>query len=681
MATHKKNNDTCQIVSVLLRATRTERNMSYEPATGTELPSYFYAMLDDVDRSLQYWRAIHACIRDLREVMKDKKRPVVVVDVGVGTGMLSAFALLAGADVVIGVDVNSGAISAAEAAIRAIGEAEQKDMASRFVSVLVTVKDKTAQKIRSKINAKLENDAKFKHVRERSLPFDVVISEILGTLVFGESMDTYIAPYIEMTQEHCNTLFAVPSSCRQYFGVYEFRSVPDCLRFAIEHALDNRPGAYCPTDSRGLGVPLYLHDSTCICEPRMFYEMTYKQKVHGEAKRKVHPKAWFAVDSSCAFLRLGVCEWVCVLWEEVVLSNTLRQCVRMAADFGHRYALARQEAWGFMVCNVSSPRRLRIEASYTKSHGMELTFYQGEHVTSLRQVTGYDECSFVSYAADAAIARDIAELCASFARDAPSQPVKIMIMNDTTCGALCTELAEVEHLQVRVTFTPGWQKTHAVTQKVAKRLVSRASTIDCEHLDPRKSLRNLRESTMREIADCNCVVIPELFYMAKNYTQRVEFYKDLLGKSIHTIPDLAASNSKGFNYRCQMRIAPENCGSVMSTLREVGGLTQILKHPEVHFSTREFPSLPFLLSRVENDDSCELINFHEVRGECPSANLHNLKCLLERDDISSLSARMTSGSGLIVRVGPEHTTNCHNISLDENSDVDDDDDDDDDDEI
>ena len=38
---------------------------------------------------------------------------------------------------------------------------------------------------------------------------------------------------------------------------------------------------------------------------------------------------------------------------------------------------------------------------------------------------------------------------------------------------------------------------------------------------------------------------------------------------------------------------------------------------------------------------------------------------------------MTSGSGLIVRVGLGHTANCHNVSLDENSGVDDDDDDDD----
>ena len=86
----------------------------YQPADGDLLPSYFYAMLDDADRSLKYWEAIKACIRDLRATLRDDSREVVVVDVGVGTGMLSAFAIHAGADLVIGVGVNAAAIAAAE---------------------------------------------------------------------------------------------------------------------------------------------------------------------------------------------------------------------------------------------------------------------------------------------------------------------------------------------------------------------------------------------------------------------------------------------------------------------------------------------------------------------------------------------------------------------------------------
>lgn len=651
--------------------------MHYQPASGTELPSYFYAMLDDVDRSLRYMRAINACIRDLRQALRDKEYPIVVVDVGVGTGMLSAFALLAGADVVIGVDVNSAAINAAEAAINAIGKAEDNDMASRFVSVPVTLKDNTAQKIRSKIDAKLEQLPQLRHVKERTLLFDVVISEILGTLVFGESMDAYIAPYIELTREHSNRLFAVPEVCKQYFGVYDFRSAPDCLKYAIRHALDTTPGRYFPTDSRGLGIPLYLHDPVCICEPKVFYETTYKQK-KGADQTVVHPKAEFQVESSGdTFLRLGVCEWVCVLWGDITLSNTLSQCLRIAASFGHRYALSRQEAWGFMVCSADSPRCLRIKAGYTKSQGMQLSLHQEGHATDLLHVAEYNECSFVSYAADAALARDTAELCARIraeplSRRGPTPLTDIMVINDTTCGALCTELSKIENLHISVTFTSEWQKTHIVTENVVNRIAPRATTtIECEHFNPRKRMRDARKIVARRARHC-IVVLPELFYMSKNYARRVEFYRDLLGDSegVRTIPDLETTGSKGFNHSCSMEIAPPSCAPTMSTLREVGGLSQILKHPDVHFSTREFPALPFLEPPGACND-CFEVNFHEVRGQWPSANLRTLRALVEKGDISSLSARMTSGSGLIVRVGADNTSNCHDVSLDEGSDEDD----------
>lgn len=644
--------------------------MDYEPASGTELPSYFYAMLDDVDRALQYMRAINACIRDLRQALPDKDYPIVVVDVGVGTGMLSAFALLAGADVVIGVDVNLTAINAAEAAIKAISQAEDNDMASRFVSVPVTLQDSTAQDIRSKIDAKLEEQStQLRHVKERTLLFDVVISELIGTLVFGESMEAYIAPYIELTREHSGRLFVVPEVCTQYFGVYDFRSAPDCLRFAIEHVLDANPERYFPTDSRGLGVPLYLHDPVCICTPKAFYEMTYKQKKMQE-DRVVHSKAKFKVESGDgAFLRLGVCEWVCVLWGDVTLSNTLSQCLQIAASLGHRYALGRQEAWGFMVCSADSDECLRIKASYTKSEKMKLSLHEGEKVTNLQEVAAYDECSFVSYSADAALARDTAELCVRIAREEATLPVNVIVINDTTCGALCTELSKIENLHISVSFTPEWQKTHAVTEDVVESIVPHATTkIECEQFNSRKRMRDTRKFVAGRMTQRCIVVLPELFYMSKNYARRVDFYRNLLGNSngIRTIPDLETTSSKGFTYSSRMEVAPSSCATIMSTLREVGGLSQILNHPHVHFSTREFPALAFLEPPGECND-CFEINFHEVRGEWPSANLRTLRALVEKGDIPSLSARMISGSGLIARVGIDNTTNCHDVSLDEGS--------------
>lgn len=653
---------------------------TYQPTDGNILPSYFYSMLDDADRSLQYWRAIHSCIGELRKHLEqhDKTRQIVVVDIGVGTGMLSAFALLAGADLVIGVDVNTAAVAAAEAAIRAVNDVEQIDISSRFVSVLVGLKDRTAQQIRTKIDAKLGRTP-FNDIIERALPFDVVISEILGTLVFGESMDKFLPPYIELTQEHDNRVFAVPQICRQYFGIYEFPNVPNHLKFAIESALDAVPPRYCPTDSRGIGIPLYLHDSRSVCTKQCFYEAVYTHK-RPEGK-KTHPKQMVSIESKSDCLRLGICEWICVLWNEVELANTLEQYRRIARESGDRYALTRQEAWGFMICDANVAER--IEVKYTISDGMQLTMYKGKNdVTALRQVAEYNECSYVCYTADTALARDIANVVKFHAfHKGTDQPFKALIVNDTTGGALCTALSQIDQLQIEVRYTPDWQKTHMITRMVVRNLVSvGATTIQCEEMDSRKNMRNMRLSMTFD-----CVILPELFYMTRDHARRMAVYKNLLNNptqaQFFTIPSLETLTTKGFNYDCIVQnVAPENCKHIMPILRQVSGLPQIFKHPDVHLSTREFPALPFLMSQCAirtTGDEHQTFNLHEVHGEYPCANLHNLRLLVESGDISSLCARMWSGSGLIIRVGPENIR-YHNVLLEEPSEEEDDEEDDDD---
>ena len=61
-------------------------------------------MLDDRDRNARYNEAIRACINDFNRDNPDLGGPRVL-DVGVGTGFLSACCLLAGAKHVTGVDV------------------------------------------------------------------------------------------------------------------------------------------------------------------------------------------------------------------------------------------------------------------------------------------------------------------------------------------------------------------------------------------------------------------------------------------------------------------------------------------------------------------------------------------------------------------------------------------------
>ena len=123
------------------------------------------AVLDDTDRNVQYSAAIKAAIDEFVAV---EGRAPRVLDIGVGTGMLSNLCLLHGAAHVTGVDVNSTMVDLAKVALR-----EQDPSGRRFTVRLV------------KPGKSQLGDARF----------DMLVSEILGTLTTSESMFKYLAIY------------------------------------------------------------------------------------------------------------------------------------------------------------------------------------------------------------------------------------------------------------------------------------------------------------------------------------------------------------------------------------------------------------------------------------------------------------------------------------------------------
>lgn len=125
--------------------------MSYAPAENG-LAKYFASMLDDADRNVVYGNAIAACIKEFIEI---EGRAPTVLDVGVGTGMLSALCLLHGAKHVTSVDVNSTMVALAKTSLREVDPTGKN------------FKVKLVQPGPSQLG-----EAKF----------DMIVSEILGTL-------------------------------------------------------------------------------------------------------------------------------------------------------------------------------------------------------------------------------------------------------------------------------------------------------------------------------------------------------------------------------------------------------------------------------------------------------------------------------------------------------------------
>ena len=79
-----------------------------------KMPEYFASMLADVDRARQYEAALRACVADWRA--NHPGRDPVVLDLGVGTGLLTYLALQADPRVrVIAVDTNANVLGLAKA--------------------------------------------------------------------------------------------------------------------------------------------------------------------------------------------------------------------------------------------------------------------------------------------------------------------------------------------------------------------------------------------------------------------------------------------------------------------------------------------------------------------------------------------------------------------------------------
>ena len=138
--------------------------MSYNPAQGG-FAKYFFSMLDDADRNFQYGLAIKACIE---EFIATEKRAPRVLDVGIGTGMLSALCIEHGAAHVTGVDVNPTMTALAKDTLSEVDPSGKK-------WTVKLVKPGASQLGKAK--------------------FDMLVSEILGTLTTSESMYKYIGIY------------------------------------------------------------------------------------------------------------------------------------------------------------------------------------------------------------------------------------------------------------------------------------------------------------------------------------------------------------------------------------------------------------------------------------------------------------------------------------------------------
>lgn len=273
---------------------------TYDPTLGGGgIQAYFTDMVLDSDRNAMYAHAILAAVRDF---VKTEGRAPVVLDVGCGFGILSLFALVAGAEHVFCADTERGHI-----------DRLPERLPARFLGKYTGVH----------VDLQKPNPA---------LHFDMLISEILGTFANGESASVYLAEYAtQMSRHDSQKVYCVPHKVTQTFR-------PVALPIKVDQLLaDEFAMKYMPTNHVGL---LYEY----LTPP-----YSGVQSIVRVDRFDVSP---FRVELPSHDLPPGsyVAEWVAELWPGVTLHNTWQFAHSHNADSHSKHARAR--AWGLMLFQV-----------------------------------------------------------------------------------------------------------------------------------------------------------------------------------------------------------------------------------------------------------------------------------------------------------------------------------------
>lgn len=626
---------------------------TYKPVSGDMLPSYFYSMLDDIDRTLKYSEAINLCLQELSKHVQN----IIVVDVGCGTGLLSALCLHHGANLdgvnvnVVGVDVNAAALRSAKNAMHNLGYNDFFDL-----SVTASMQtDKILQKVQQKLGT------------SDTQPFHMIVSEILGTFVFGESMETYIKKYLPLLKRFGGNrqLFSVPKSCTQTVAFYAFNT-PIHVKNTIEHVCDLACSEqlYLPTDKGSIGIPLHLFSSTVISPPQIVYHADYSELITSSSSRGDNAKESIKInmyninlelkDLDSNSLNLGVFEWTCELWTGVTLSNTIQEYRELSQQYGPRFALGRMNAWGFMIFSVHDVQNISVKYDKTNCIVVKMNQFILDDVS-------IGEYQWVSSCTDFNLIDSIAN-----ALNVPDVPTTtILVIDDITCGGLCLKLLnKFNNVQIVVKHKHMSAAAHKTLEMIKNpRITVTPITTG------RK--RNREPDTLTP----TCIVFPNLYHMHQDYTSVKQVYNDIVEHyGCLAFPNLNMINNSNENITRNVSSGTPTTQSVKHILDQVGAIRQMITHPESYFTTREFLAPPFWYA---NDGDIEVnMNIHHVvdHANGPASNLGNIETLIQNGDILSAISRMFGAYGIVCRIRTPDDGLDGNPEIDEVSDVSEDDD-------
>ena len=186
--------------------------MSVYTPLSSGLPSYFLPMLNDTSRNALYKASITSTISSF---IRSRGRRPRVLDLGCGTGLLSSYALDAGASHVTAVDVNSTMCLLARRSLAGYPR-------SSYEVVCGCIKPGATRGC-------YKPDEKF----------DVLVTEILGTVATSESMYEHTAlcvPYLNVFEG--GEVYVIPQRLEVTVRLYDFKEIMEVGEEAVETAYE-----------------------------------------------------------------------------------------------------------------------------------------------------------------------------------------------------------------------------------------------------------------------------------------------------------------------------------------------------------------------------------------------------------------------------------------------------------
>ena len=284
-------------------------------------PDYFSTMLCDQDRNMAYRNAIFKAIVCF---CHEQGRFPRVLDVGAGTGLLSIFAAQGGAASVVGLEANPKRAKIAKKNIK-------ENAVTKRCTILTILSTQYT-------------------LKETEQPFDIVICELMGTMVHYERMNFFIHDLFErgiVSTFDKQKRYIIPEQVKMW--TRPFQRKINLLALSYYAGLDNVDKFIVSIASEG---QFQHHTSLSLIPHADFFEpigddsnivLLVNQKTDQLiVKNTFDIKRVEAERDSIIFYFV---EWKCVLFGETFIENSISAVSKLSASV----FAARLSSWGFSV--------------------------------------------------------------------------------------------------------------------------------------------------------------------------------------------------------------------------------------------------------------------------------------------------------------------------------------------